>query len=281
MQQLTAKVFMARPAKVSAKPSTKDMPWEDAIQKVLADADSALPYADIAERIVSSGLRLSVGATPAATVASYLSTSLRDKGKGSPYLRVDRGIYTLKRLTENGPAKPKTTKAVIEETIEPGALQAFGMFWQRDLVIWTGKPRLLGRQGIGATEVNFSDQVGVYLLHDRERVIYVGRATDTLFARLKAHTSDRLGGRWDRFSWFGLRSVDDSGELSDRKVPWSQEVVVETMEALLIESLEPPLNRRRGDNFSAAEYLQASDPQVEGAKRKALLAELTKAAGME
>jgi hypothetical protein len=26
------------------------------------------------------------------------------------------------------------------------------------------------------------------------------------------------------------------------------------------ESLEPPLNRRRGDNFSAAEYIQALDP---------------------
>ena len=254
------------------------MPWEEAIQKVLANADSALPYAEIAERIVSSGLRRSVGATPAATVASYLSTSLRDKG--SPYLRVDRGIYTLKKTAENGPTKPAKGEAP-EETIEPGALQAFGMFWQRDLVVWTGKPKLLGKQGIGATDVNFAGQVGVYLLHDRERVIYVGRAIDTLFARLKAHTSDRLGGRWDRFSWFGLRNVADNGELSDRKVPWSQEVVVETMEALLIESLEPPLNRRRGDNFSAAEYLQASDPQVEGAKKKALVAELSKAAGIE
>lgn len=279
---------MRRPGKGPAKTSVnsptaspaKDMPWEEAIQRVLANADSALPYAEIAERIVSSGLRHSVGATPAATVASYLSTSLREKGLQSPYLRADRGVYTLKKIAENGQTKPNKAEA-IEETIEPGALQAFGMFWQRDLVVWTGKSQLLGKQGVGATGVNFAGQVGVYLLHDRERVIYVGRATDTLFARLKAHTSDRLGGRWDRFSWFGLRSVDDSGKLSDRKIPWSQEVVVETLEALLIESLEPPLNRRRGDNFSAAEYLQVSDPQVEGAKKKALIAELVKAAGME
>lgn len=155
------------------------------------------------------------------------------------------------------------------------------MFWQRDLVFWVGKPKIFGRQSIGATNVDFSSQIGVYLLHDRERVIYVGRATDTLFARLKAHTADRLSGRWDRFSWFGLRSVDDNGELSDREVPWSQDVVVETMEALLIESLEPALNRRRGDNFSGAEYLQASDPQIEGAKKRALLEEIRKDAGLE
>ncbi|MGB8899179.1 MAG: hypothetical protein WCC90_08075 [Methylocella sp.] len=112
-------------------------------------------------------------------------------------------------------------------------------------------------------------------------MIYVGRAVDTLFARLKAHTTDRLGGRWDRFSWFGLRTVGDDGELSDSGVPWSHDVVVETMEALLIESLEPPLNRRRGDNFSGAEYLQATDPQIEGAKKKAIIDELRKAAGLE
>jgi hypothetical protein len=110
----------------------------------------------------------------------------------------------------------------------------------------------------------------------RERVIYVGRATDALFTRLKAHTADRLGGRWDRFSWFGLRSVRDNGELSDGEGTWNQGVVVETMEALLIESLEPPLNRRRGDNLSGAEYIQTPDPQIEKTKNKAFLDKLAK-----
>ncbi len=269
---------MAPRKKLAPAPSQRDMPWDEAIQTVLGSAEGALPLAEIAEQIVSSGLRHSVGATPAATVAAFLSQSLRDEA--TPYLRVNRGIYTLKKVAESTPDTPDKEE-VVEEVAEPGALQAFGMFWQRDLVVWSGKPKLLGKQGVGATDVNFANQIGVYLLHDRERVIYVGRATDSLFARLKAHTSDRLSGRWDRFSWFGIRSVDDDGELSDRKVPWNQDVVVETMEALLIESLEPPLNRKRGDNFSAAEYLQATDPQVEGAKKKALIAEMIKAAGME
>jgi hypothetical protein len=52
------------------------------------------------------------------------------------------------------------------------------------------------------------------------------------------------------------------------------------MEALLIESLEPPLNRRRGDNFSGVEYIQAVDPQVETARKNALIDELRKGAGL-
>ena len=140
------------------------------------------------------------------------------------------------------------------------------------------KPVILGRQSHGAATVDFAEQVGVYLLHDRDRVIYVGRAADGMFARLRAHTWDRLGGRWDRFSWFGLKAVKEDGNLSDAEVPWSHTVVIETMEALLIESLEPPLNRKRGDNFAAVEYLQVEDPDLELAKRKAILEEILKKA---
>lgn len=262
----------------AARTAAQNLPWEDAIQRVLADADGALHYTEIAERIVSQGLRHSVGATPAATVASHLSSSLRDET--SPYLRVGRGVYTLKTVAEGNAQVEANTDNNVDQVAETGALRAFGMFWHRDSVFWTGTPKLLGRQGAGATDVNFASQVGVYLLHDRERVIYVGRAMDTLFTRLKAHTTDRLGGRWDRFSWFGLRGVDASGKLSDHGVPWSQDVVVETMEALLIESLEPPLNRRRGDNFSGVEYIQTDDPQIETAKKKAIIDELRRGAGL-
>ena len=101
----------------------------------------------------------------------------------------------------------------------------------------------------------------------------MGRAGDTMIARLKFHTTDRLGGRWDRFSWFGLRSVGPDGKLSDPSLRWSHSVVIETMEAVLIESLEPPLNRRRGDNLESVEYLQVEDPDN---RRRQLIAELTR-----
>jgi hypothetical protein len=248
------------------------MPWDKAIQTVLAEKDGIMRYTDIADRIRDLGLRHSLGATPATTVAVYLGASLKEQN--SPYVRHGGGLYSLKATQQ-----PKS-RAVSEdlsdhaETLETGALRAFGMFWQRGNVLWTGAPTLLGSQGVGAKDVNFASQVGVYLLHDRERVIYVGRAGDTLFARLKAHTADRMSGRWDRFSWFGLRKVDEAGALSDVATPWSQEVVIETMEALLIESLEPPQNRRRGDNFSASEYSQTPDPRIESLRKRALWEEM-------
>jgi hypothetical protein len=94
------------------------------------------------------------------------------------------------------------------------------------------------------------------------------------------HTIDRLGGRWDRFSWFGLRSVGEDGSLSEPSTAWTHTVVIETLEALLIESLEPPLNRRRGDNLSAVEYLQIADPEIDKMRKSQVISDMMKAAGM-
>src|SRR6266436_177776 len=108
-----------------------NMPWEDAIQLVLSEADGALNYADIAERIATKGLRRTVGATPAYTVASYLSTSLRECEK-SPYLRVGRGEYTLKVAADRNAQVVADTVGAADQEAEAGALRAFGMFWKRD-----------------------------------------------------------------------------------------------------------------------------------------------------
>lgn len=140
-----------------------------------------------------------------------------------------------------------------------GTLGAFGMFWKRSVVTWSGTPKLLGRRSTACHPVNFARQIGVYLLHDEARTIYVGRAGDNLYVRLKAHTSDRMAGRWNRFSWFGLRRVSKDGQLLGSEAIWNQTLVINTIEALLIESVEPPLNRRRGDGLSDVEYLQATD----------------------
>jgi len=51
------------------------------------------------------------------------------------------------------------------------------------------------------------------------------------------------------------------------------------MEALLIEALEPPQNRKRGDGFSAVEFIQVPNPDLEKKQKKALLAELGKNLG--
>jgi hypothetical protein len=246
--------------------------WDEACQAVLRDADGALHYTEIAERIVSQGLRgEDVGATPAQTVNATINNSLRQPN--SPYVRVRMGEYALRSELRIEPPAAGVAERPVEEPAS-GALKAFGMYWKRELVIWSRGTTLLGKQSGAASDVNFAEQQGVYLLHDRDRVIYVGRADDTLFGRLKAHTTDRLSGRWDRFSWFGLRAVQQDGSLSEVALDWRHSIVIETLEALLIESLEPPLNRRRGDNLSAAEYSQVEDPELEMMRRQELAARI-------
>ena len=162
------------------------------------------------------------------------------------FVRTSRGEYMLRDVYEqsrptNSSAEPtvKELEDEIEVEVEEstGIIQAFGMYWTRSLIVWNAKPVLMGQQQTGAKPVNFADQRGVYLLYDDRDVIYVGRALDQgLSRRLFQHTVDRLSSRWNRFSWFGLSRVMQDGSLvAEDSRPLSPEVLVATMEALLIE----------------------------------------------
>lgn len=48
------------------------------------------------------------------------------------------------------------------------------------------------------------------------------------------------------------------------------------MEAILIEGLEPPQNRQRGNDFNAMEFIQAEDPEIEKKKKQGFIDELRK-----
>jgi hypothetical protein len=52
------------------------------------------------------------------------------------------------------------------------------------------------------------------------------------------------------------------------------ETLIVTMEALLIEGLEPPQNRKRGDDFKAVEFLQVPDSDIEKRQKARFLEEL-------
>jgi hypothetical protein len=149
------------------------------------------------------------------------------------------------------------------------------MFWSRDKVSWISQPRILGQQQIGSSAVDFGEQKGVYLLHDDQGVVYVGRVTDQgLGKRLFQHTLDRLNGRWSRLSWFGVFPVRQDGSLAKESFSVDIETVIVTMEAVLIEGLEPRQNRKRGDDFQAVEFLQAEDPQLVVERKASILRDL-------
>jgi hypothetical protein len=258
-----------------------DYSWREAAMLVLEKEGAPMHYADIAQAIAEMGLRSEFGATPATAVNVAISTSLKADGEDSPFIRVSRGVYGLRHPAS---AKPEPDHPTVgaepgsmeDEDAGAGLINAFGMYWERDNVLWSTVPRLLGQQQPGSEAVDFCNQRGVYLLHDRRSVVYVGRTTEqALGIRLRQHTADRLNGRWDRFSWFGILSVGEGGALRPvASDAFSQDVLIATMEALLIEGLEPPQNRKRGDDFRAIEYLQVKDPAIHKRTIVALMDEL-------
>ena len=263
--------------------NSEKLTWREAVEMVLNDAADPMHYTDIAEEIATRKLRGDeLGATPANTVATIITVSMREEGSSSPFVRVERGVYGLREKVQRGalsqpniPEAPASGTEISSETT--GLVNAFGMFWDRTKVAWATQPKILGQQQTGSNPVDFSDQRGVYLLHDSQGVVYVRRATDQgLGRRLAQHINDRLGGRWTRFSWFGVHPVNDDGTLSSRTelTQLPMDVVIVTMEAVLIEGLEPRQNRKRGDDFKAVEYLQVEDPTLELGRMKAMMRKL-------
>jgi hypothetical protein len=233
--------------------------WKSAIITILSESQEPLHYHEITERIMTRGLKSTSGATPDATVNAQISSSIKHDGTASPFLRVAKGTFTLR---SSGAVAPEP---VIEPEVEisDDVIRAFGIHWQREHVVWRRQPRLYGRQQVAAKSVDFSGQRGVYVLSDHHTVVYVGRAVERdLGQRLYEHTLDRLSGRWNRFSWFGLYAVSDAGKLTQKSLTPTFASIVTAFEAILIETLEPPQNRRRGDDFTAVEYIQDIDPEL-------------------
>lgn len=262
-----------------------DLPWREAIIKVLRDRGSAMHYAEIAEAITEGGLRRNFGATPARTVNSNISREINEKGEDSVFVRVRRGEFILR---ENPGVPPVASAAGIADESEEigdeiestGIVEALGMYWRRDQIVWNASPSILGQQDRKSEPVNFAGQVGVYLLHDGREVVYVGRSVKRpIGLRLYEHTYDRLNGRWDRFSWFGLLAVSEDGSLAtDPSLNVDVSLLIATLEAILIEALEPRQNRKRGDDFRAVEYIQVVDPALKKQRMSEALQEMIRSA---
>jgi hypothetical protein len=165
-------------------------------------------YTEIAEAIAEQGLRSDLGATPATSVSATIAAHLEKE-----VVRVTRGYYALAPSSRG--AVRTSEQPLNAESDETGLINAFGMYWARSLVLWSPTPRILGQQQPSSNPVDFCGQRGVYLLHDGRDVVYVGRTTDqALGSSLRQHTVDRLNGRWDRFSWFGVFAPSESGVLN-------------------------------------------------------------------
>ena len=193
--------------------------------------------------------------------------------KSGEVKNVGKGLYVYQ--------KPKGQK------MPPPRFAAYGYRWKRDWVEWNeglgrGRPKkedsvekaLWGKKAPGMA-VNFAEQVGVYLLHNGDRTVYVGRITGGknakrgLYDRLREHTRDSLKDDWNTFSWFGLLENKD-GTLSNNHVPpkkgKDEELLqlIATIEAVIINGIRPRGNSRGGDIGGNRKYEQCANPKKEG-----------------
>lgn len=93
-----------------------------------------------------------------------------------------------------------------------GLITSYGLFWRTDRALRNGGDGLSMRGSLGQGQsrrlVDFSAQDGIYVMYGDFGPHYIGIAAHgSLGRRLRRHLRDRHSGKWDRFSWFGYRSV--------------------------------------------------------------------------
>lgn len=154
-------------------------------------------------------------------------------------------------------------------------IRNFGRLWEKRFVQWGrpgGRGHLCGYLTPTSDEVDFRDQVGIYILSDQNRVpVYVGQAgggKQRLFARLKQHTTDHLWNRWTYFTWFGFRRVNSgNNRLSEHDKPGKRfaargGTLLNEIEAALLVALEPSLNKQGPRWKDVDEYFQVVDDDL-------------------
>ena len=208
------------------------------------------------------------GATPDQTVSAVITTSIRKDSSNSPFISHGKGIYGLRPQPDSSIPLPTPSPQEASEIAAPELdirpISSFGAFWQRDWVNWKKTtPRILGQFPGNSESIDFAGQNGIYVLYDGHHPVYVGQAiVNSLGDRLRAHTTDKLPGRWTRFSWFGMLPVSPTGTLVAFNSGITEQKFVDAVEALLIEILEVPLNRKKGNGSVGTEYNQVRDPDL-------------------
>lgn len=156
-------------------------------------------------------------------------------------------------------------------------IKNYGFLWERkNIYRGTGgggnSGHLFGRVS-GKPDTDFREQIGVYVLYDKnQKIVYVGQAGNghaTLFTRLKNHMDGALWNRWEYFTWIGFRDCTNNGSLDGRQKVESSvsgykySDALNEIEGILIEVIEPKLNKQSGRLKNAVEYFQVTDDRMD------------------
>jgi hypothetical protein len=152
-------------------------------------------------------------------------------------------------------------------------IKNFGILWERKYIHF-GSQGVRGCMigSIGNIEVDFIEQIGIYILYDKDmKPVYVGQAGNgkaSIFSRLKQHERDQLWNRWDYVSWYGFRGTNSDGSLSkknhvDKQYKINGSNLLNEIEGLLIKVLEPKLNKQGAKWTDVDEFFQEIHEDVE------------------
>lgn len=243
-----------------------NLSWPEAILHVLEEAGEELHYKEVTRRILDEGLKETSGKMPQDTVYTTLS-GLVDRQR---VRKVRPAMFVLVGHEGDGPSPTGPIVSVGDETL---AVAACGLHWRRGVVDWrhrNASGELLGRRERDRLIVDFADQDGIYLLHDaRKDIVYVGQTFTPnmdggLYARLQEHANSRAKtSRWDYFSWFGFRPVDESTR-SLAPAPDGAKLpnIINVLETILILGLDPRLNAVGGRGSAQLEANRFSQVEL-------------------
>jgi hypothetical protein len=88
-----------------------------------------------------------------------------------------------------------------------------------------------------------------------------GQGNARLFSRLRSHRNDGLAHRWHYFSWFGLLSINKTGQLSghdapEKRVSGTLRSTLNEIEGVLIAATEPAFNKQGARFKGISRYRQ-------------------------
>lgn len=165
-------------------------------------------------------------------------------------------------------------------------IKNYGFLWERKYIFRGAGSNAGHLKGTapGLAHADFRDQIGVYVLYDQfQNIVYIGQAGNgnaSLFTRLKNHMDGGMWNRWQYFTWIGFKAVNQDGSLSAQQSVdsgvsgFKYSDALNEIEGILIEVIEPKLNKQSGRLKNAVEYNQYVDPKVEDVTSMTLLAEL-------
>lgn len=261
-----------------------EVEWRDAIVEVLKQ-EPGLPlhYQRVTELIGERGIRSLTGFTPTQTVNRDLnSLSNPEHPAYNPNIQkvgTRTGRYVFVNPSDpipevDGAGADEEEGEETFETAQAVRVCAYGLHWEEERISW-GKGEILGRQRGTSSRVNFAEQKGVYLLHQGDSAVYVGRASHGfLHARLNRHRRSSKALRWNNFSWFGFREVNDDGRLGDLSGALDSHQLIVILEAVLIEALNPPVNGQRGEGMGEL-YEQVTSPDIAAQQSREFLQRLS------